>query len=133
MIRSRLLILLAACLLAACSSGMIRAEFDKSLEKYNELVRWRELDKAASFAVPSISGEFRARAEAAKSWRVIDYQVVDVSYNEKAREASATVTYKYYSLATGLVHDMTDKQEWIYTAEGDARGWRLKSLLPEFR
>ncbi len=133
MLRFRLLILLAACVFAACSSGMIRAEFDKSLEKYNELVRWRELDKAASFALPAISGEFRARAEAAKGSRVIDYQVVDVRYDEKAREASTTVTYKYYSLATGLVHDMTDKQEWIYVGEGDAKGWRLKSLLPEFR
>jgi hypothetical protein len=133
MLRLRFLLLFAACVLAACSSGMIRAEFDKSLEKYNELVRWRELDKAALFAAPGISGEFRARAEAAKSSRVIDYQVVDVSYDEKAQKATATVTYKYYSLATGLVHDMTDKQEWGYTPEGDSKGWRLKSLLPEFR
>jgi len=131
--RLRLLSLFGVFVLAACSSGMIRAEFNKSLEEYNELVRWRELDKAAFFASPSISGEFRSRAEAAKSARVIEYQVVDVSYDEKTLEASATVTYKYYSLATGLVHDMTDKQEWIYTGEGDAKGWRLKSLMPEFR
>ncbi len=133
MTRSRFLILLAAFILAACSSGMMRAEFDKSLDKYNELVRWRELDKAALFASTDISGKFRARVEAAKDARVIDYQVVDVRYDEKKGEASATINYKYYSLATGLVHDMTDKQEWIYSTEGGAKGWRLKSLLPEFR
>lgn len=133
MIRLRILALLATCILAACSAGLTRAEFDKSLERYNEFVRWRELEKAALFAAPSISGEFHARAEANKSSRVIDYQVIDVHYDEKAREALATVAYKYYSLATGLVHEMTDTQKWKYLEEGDAKGWRLMSPLPEFR
>ncbi len=133
MTRLNFLILLVACVLAACSSGMMRAEFDKSLDKYNELVRWRELDKAALFASNDISGKFRARVEAAKDARVIDYQVVDVRYDEKTKRALATISYKYYSLSTGLVHDMTDTQEWIYTTEDNAKGWRLNSPLPEFR
>jgi hypothetical protein len=132
MIRFRLVLLLAACILAACSAGMTRAEFDKSLERYNELVRWKELSSAAHFAAPAISGEFRARAKAAKDARVIEYEVIDVQYDEKAREALATVAYKYYSLSTGLVHEMTDTQQWKYFDEGDVKGWKLKSLLPEF-
>ncbi|MDA8433569.1 MAG: hypothetical protein M0Z60_11495, partial [Nitrospiraceae bacterium] len=131
--RPGILVILAACLLAACSTGVTRAEFDKTLEHYNELVRWRELDRAALFAAPSVSGEFNARVEDARNARVIEYQVIDVKYDEKAREALATVTYKYYSLATGLVHEMKDTQKWKYIDQKDLKGWRLESLLPEFR
>jgi hypothetical protein len=131
--RFKILILLTACIVAACSAGMTRAEFDKSLEQYNELVRWRGLDKAVLFAAPSISEKFRARAEAAKGVRVIEYEVVNVHYDEKAREALATVAYKYYSVSTGLVHEMKDTQKWKYFEEGDTKGWKLESLLPQFR
>jgi hypothetical protein len=131
--RLKFFILFTVCILTACSAGMRRAEFDKSIEQYNELVRWRELGKASLFAAPSISREFRARAEAAQDARVIEYQVIDLHYDEKAREALAVVTYKYYSLSTGLVHDTTDTQKWKYFDRGDAKGWKIESPLPEFR
>ncbi len=132
--RIALLSLLAAIVLTSCMTNrVVRAEFDQSLEKYNELIRWQDADHAVFFSSSSISGESRARAEAAKRARVIDYQIVDLRYDEKTKEASAMVVFSYYMSTSALVKKVTDNQKWVYTDEGGVKSWRLTSPLPEFR
>jgi hypothetical protein len=132
--RILLLSLLAAIVLTACMTNrVIRADFDQSLEKYNELIRWQDIDRAEIFSSASNAAEFRARAEVAKNARVIDYQIVDVRYNEKTWEAFATVVFGYYISTSPLVKKVTDNQKWAYTDEGGVKSWRLMSLPPEFR
>jgi hypothetical protein len=132
--RIPLLSLLAAIVLTSCMTNrVIRAEFDQSLEKYNELIRWQDADRAGIFSSASNAAEFRARAEAAKRARVVDYQIVDVRYDEKTREASAVVVFSYYMSTSALVKKVTDNQKWGYTDEGGVKSWRLMSPLPEFR
>jgi len=132
--RIQLLSLLTAIVLTSCMTNrVIRAEFDQSLEKYNELIRWQDADRAGIFSSASNAEEFRARAEAAKRSRVVDYQIVDVRYDEKTREASAVVVFSYYMSTSALVKKVTDNQKWAYTDEGGVKSWRLMSPLPEFR
>jgi len=124
---------LAAIALSACSSDRtIRAEFNQSLEQYNESIRWQDLDKAGLFSSPSISEKFKARAEIAKKARITDYRILDVKYDEKAQKAVATVIFDYYMLTSATVKKVTDTQKWVYAGEGAAKSWKLLSLPPEF-
>ncbi len=127
------LFLLIAMTLTACAGSQARSAFDKSLEKYNEFVRWHDLDRAALYAEPGISAEFGKRAEDARNAKVYDYQVIDKKYDEKRLEASAVVVYSYYSYSSAEVKKVTDNQKWVYTEEDGNKVWKLKSLLPEFR
>ena len=134
--RNLLLLLFIAISLISCASiasMQSREAFDLSLEKYNQLVRWSEFDRAALFSAASINEEFRERAKAARNVRITDYQVINVNYDEKAQEASAVVTLSYYILTSGIVNKVTDNQKWVYIDEGGVKTWKLKSLLPEFR
>jgi hypothetical protein len=132
MMRTALLVLITM-MLAACAGAQTRSAFDKSLEKYNDLVRWHDLDRAAFFAAPGIVSEFGKRAEEAKKVKVYDYEVIDTKYDEKKLEASAVVIYSYYSYSSAEAKKVTDNQKWVYTDEGGVKAWKLKSLLPEFR
>lgn len=131
--RNLLLLSLIAISLVSCATAQSRDAFDMSLEKYNQLVRWGDLDRAALFCTASISEEFRERAKSAGNVRITDYQIIDVKYDEKALEASAVVTFSYYVLTSGLVNKVTDNQKWVYIDEGGVKFWRLRSPLPEFR
>ncbi len=134
--RNALLLLPIIIGLVSCAtfqSFQSRDAFDMSLEKYNQLVRWGDFDRAALFSTASISDEFRDRAKAAGNVRITDYQLIDVKYDEKKLEASAVVSYSYYVVTSGLVSKVTDNQKWVYVDEGGVKAWRLKSLLPRFR
>jgi hypothetical protein len=134
-VRTTFFVLLAVIALPACgiSNRLSRVEFDKSLEQYNELIRWQDLDRAVFFSSPSIFKEFASRAEAAKKAKVTDYQIVDVQYDEKSKEASATVVYSYYMLTSLSLKKLTDNQKWVYTDAEGKKSWKLMSLLPEFK
>jgi hypothetical protein len=131
--RTAFLLLFALLLLAACAGAQVRSAFDKTLEKYNELVRWNDLDRAILYASPSISSEFEKRAEEARKAKIFDYQVIDKKYDEETRQASAVVIYSYYTYATGEVKKVTDNQKWTYASRNGVESWQLQSLLPEFK
>jgi hypothetical protein len=131
--RNLLFLLFIAISLVSCATAQLRDAFDISLDKYNQLVRWGEFDRAALFSAASITEEFRDRAKAAGNIRITDYQVIDVKYDEKKLEGSALVTFSYYVVTSGLVTKVTDNQKWVYIDEGGVKAWRLKSLLPQFR
>jgi hypothetical protein len=131
--RIAFLLLFASVVLTACAGAQVRSAFDKTLEKYNDLVRWNDLDRAILLASPSISAEFGKRAEEAKKARIFDYQIIDTKYDEKTRQASAVVVYSYYVYMTGEVKKVTDNQKWVYASRNGIEVWQLQSLLPEFR
>jgi hypothetical protein len=68
--RITLFLLIAALTLAACTSFHACSSFDKNLEKYNDMLRWHDLDRAALFAAPDISAEFGKRVEEARQARL---------------------------------------------------------------
>ena len=132
-LRVPLFSLLIAISLIACATVKPRVALDASFEKYNSLIRWGDLDRAALFASEAVAGEFRDRVKSSKNARIIDYQIIDLKYDEKTEEASAVVTFSYYRISSGLVTKVTDYQKWVYIDEGGGKAWKLRSLLPEFR
>jgi hypothetical protein len=126
-------LLFASVVLTACAGAQVRSAFDKTLERYNDLVRWNDMDRAILFASPSLSAEFRKRAEEARKAKIFDCQVIDTKYDEKTGQASAVVVYSYYLYTTGEVKKVTDNQKWIYASRNGMEVWQLQSLMPEFR
>lgn len=120
-------------LLAGCSSYLIRGQFDKTLEAYNEALRWFEWSKASFYTEDSIREEFEARAAAAKDVKIVDYRIVNNTYDAEKREATVEVEIDYYRIFSLDLRTLRDTQKWAYLDKNGTKGWRLMSLLPEFR
>jgi hypothetical protein len=127
-----LLFIVTICL-AGCSSPQIRGEFDESLRGYNESVRWREWSRTGLYPAHSILEEFNKRVAAAQNLRVVDYRIVSNTYSEERREATVGVEIDYIKASSQTVKTIHDTQQWAYLEENGKKGWRLLSLLPEFR
>jgi hypothetical protein len=133
MIRDFLLSLIMAVLIAGCSSYSVREQFDKSVEAYNEALRWFEWSNASRYAEDLIREEFKARAAAAKDVRIVDYRIVSKNYDPEKREATVEVDIDYYRLFSPSVRTLHDTQKWVYFENKGTKGWKLISLLPIFK
>jgi hypothetical protein len=118
--------------LAACGPKL-RDELDQSLNRYGDLFRWNELDATSLFAADSLRPDFIVRTKAAKNVKVIDYRIIGARYDGKKRKASVEVEIDYYLVSSATVKTLRDTEEWAYREERGVKGWRLMSLLPEFR
>lgn len=124
--------LITVMVLTACSHNL-REELDESLNKYNNLVRWNSIESASVFASDAIRPDFIARAQATKGIKIIDCRIVNARYDEEKRKASVEVEIEYYALASARVKTLRDTEEWVYKEEKGIKGWRLVSLVPEFK
>ena len=130
--RNLFAVLALALALTSCSHNL-REEFDASLSKYNDLLSRNELGAANRYAANSIRAEFINRAAALKDERIVDYKIINIRYAEEKRRASVDVEISYYNLYHNKVKSLQDIEEWTYSEENGAKGWRLTSVLPEFK
>ena len=130
--RNLFAVLALALALTSCSHNL-REEFDASLSKYNDLLSRNELGAANLYAANSIREEFINRAAALKDERIVDYKIINIRYAEEKRRASVDVEISYYNLYHNKVKSLQDIEEWTYSEENGAKGWRLTSVLPEFK
>ena len=112
----------------------ISSEFAKSSRDYNQLVRWNELESAASsFVSPLLQEKYRERIKDAGTIRITDYRVMRTECDPIKGEGSAKMELDYYRPPSVKLNTVEDLQKWSYEGEENKRAWRLKSLLPEFR
>ncbi len=111
----------------------IRGEFEESLIKYNDLVRWNEFNEASLFVIESLSEDYMARVKATKDVRVTEYRILKKKYDEVKGEAEVQVEIDYYNLFSLRVKTLLDTQKWVFVDEKDKKGWRLVSPFPEFK
>lgn len=126
--------LLLLCLLmvfTSCSSYNRKFEFEKSLETYNDMVRWHKLDEAGLFAADAVFREFMARLKAAEDMRTVEYRILKVQYDEVKNEAEVRVEIQYYLASKNILKSLVDVQKWVYMPNG--KQWKLMSLFPEFK
>jgi hypothetical protein len=126
-------LLLLAVYITGCSSQQIRGQFDESLRAYNESLRWHVWNRASLFPSHSILEEFNRRVAEAANVRMVDCRIVSETYSEEHREATVKVDIDYYKVPSQTVRTVHDTQKWAYLEEDGIKGWRLLSLLPEFR
>ncbi len=130
--RNLFAVLALALVLTSCSHNL-REEFDASLSKYNDLLSRNELGAAKLYTANSIREEFINRAAALKDERIVDYKIINIRYAEEKHRASVDVEISYYNLYHNKVKSLQDIEEWTYSEENGAKGWRLTSVLPEFK
>ena len=123
---------MTAALFSCATEQSAREDFDKLSMDYNDLLRWHRFEDAALFPSDTISEKYRERMEMAKDVKVVDYRIVNVSFDEKKKEALIKIELDYYTLSSPKLRTVTDNQRWVYEGEVGKGAWRLMSLLPEF-
>lgn len=121
-----------AILLSCVTEKSVREDFDKISMDYNDLLRLHRLEDVTLFPADSISEKYRERLEMAKDVKVVDYRVMNVTFDEKKKEAAVKIELDYYTLSSPRIRTVVDNQRWAYKGEEGKGEWRLMSLLPEF-
>lgn len=139
-LKKSLLAAMIPLLLTACSTFKdlkninIGSEFEKSAKNYTQLVRWHELESAASVYVsPPLLEAYRQRIKEADEVKIADYRVKLLECDPEKGKGTATVELDYYRPPSTRLLTVADLQKWSYEEENGRHLWRLKTLLPEFK
>ena len=109
-------------------------DFEKDSKAYLQLVRWHELESAmTTYVSASVQEEYRKKITAAGEVLVVDYRVKSMECDPVKGEASLKAELDYYRPPSVTVKTVVDNQKWSYEGEDDARFWRLKTTLPDFK
>ena len=122
----------AALVSCAATEKSVREDFDMIFKDYNELLRWHRFEDASLFPADAVSEKYRERVEMAKDVKVVDYRVINITFDEKKKEAAVKLEIDYYTLSSPRVRTVVDNQKWVYQGKEGEGVWRLMSLLPEF-
>ncbi len=135
------IVLASLALLSLCGCSYWRhwnakGDFEESSRGYNKMVRWQEQENACLLYVDqSIRDQFLERVKAAKEVKIVDYRIKTLECETDRKHATATVEMDYYIPPSTTVKTLEDVQKWTYVEDEvkDVFGWRLTSLLPEFK
>jgi hypothetical protein len=64
---------------------------------------------------------------------VVDYRIKNVVCDPEKRKAEVKAELDYYIMPSTKVKTVVDMQKWRYVEEAEQKGWRLETLLPEFK
>lgn len=121
-------------MLSACNVAYIMKEnFSRTSRSYATMLRWQEFDAAVAFVNAPMQEDYRKRIEAAKGIKVLDSRLLSLECLTDQKTASVVMELDYYVVPSTTVKTVTDLQKWRYFDEGAQKGWRLESLLPEFK
>ncbi len=128
-------LLLCACLmLTGCASTVGMSEgFDKSVNAYNRMLRWRELERAGMTYVAAEQQEpylIQADVLRKRGLTITDFRLLSSRCLPETGSGEAVAEFDYYILPSNRIKTISYRQEWLYLEE--SRGWKLKSGLPLF-
>ena len=126
-------LVLIAIALSACVSPSDPWERGYSLKqaqrKYNEALRWGDLEKAAKYVDPEMRSDFLAHTDVFDTLRISDYDIGEVDLDEKTlAQAEVDVTYHGYVLPRYIEKRVKDHQVW-YRDEVSGDEWRVRPEL----
>ncbi len=101
---------------------------EETQRQYTQLVRWGEIEKASAFVEQDGRAALLAHGPRLETIRITDYETGSIEY-QSGDEATVTVTYRAYSLATALEKEINEKQAWS-RAPGLKNVWLVRSELP---
>jgi len=124
-------ILAMAVLLTACATMDPEQQLGHTLRAYERVVRWNDLQRAASFrAEPDPDWGHAAVQKRLAGVRISRYTVVEGHMSPDGREFSQRVRIGYYSTDDVVERTLIDPQRWEYVP--DKQRWYLVSPLPRF-
>jgi hypothetical protein len=129
---------LACAVLALAASGCLLADLGdpmgrmralrESQQRYTQLVRWGEIEKAAELVDPAMRPSFLALAPAFEEIRITDYERGSFDFEGAEDTAVITVTYRGYSLATLVDQPVRERQEWYRSGPNT---WLVRPQMQE--
>jgi len=131
------LILLCGVMTCACASSHMgsREDFEQGMKAYNRLLRWHEVENAGMvYLEPELRDSFMKSAAAIKKRGVTitDYRILTSECLPEKGSAEVIAEFDYYVMPSNRIKTITYRQLWVYREEGERKGWRLKSGLPQF-
>lgn len=130
MLRSLLILLALAALLAGCATTSEQKDaLDRTLRAYERAVRWNTAQAMYAFAPQSEQAPATAPS-ALEDIKVTAYDVLDLHVNEARTEATQRVRIKYYRLSYAREVSIIQDQKWRYAK--DKERWSLISAPPRF-
>lgn len=130
------LVLLAVSLLAfsGCTFDyVVKDNFEKTSRSYATMLRWQEFEAAMALVDMPLRDDYRKRIEAAKGIHMLDSRVLSKDCDVKAKRGEVVMELDYTIAPSMTVRTVSDLQKWRYFEEGEKKGWRLESLLPQFK
>ncbi len=121
--------------LAACRSFSVSPmQFERVSRDYNAMLRWQESAMAATtFVDKGARTAYEAKVAASTGVKIADYRVVSWECDSDKGEARVKVEFDYYIPPSTRMKTVTDEQKWVYREEPGQEGWRLTTLLPDFK
>jgi len=122
-------LLLVAVLTVSC--GTLSNSQDKkkeglraSVEGFNSSFRWEDYQSASAFVTPAQKELFWAEVDKFKGKiRLVDFQIRDIAWTEKAPTATAIVYFQYYRMDSPTLETISFPQRWYYSEKENI--WRL--------
>jgi hypothetical protein len=128
------LILFSLCACSSIKNMKIANEFGSSSQKYNQMLRWHEMEMAGlRYADKSVRDEYIDRAKATKGVTVTDYRVEYQECSPDKGDAKVIVDIDYYIPPSVTLKTLEDVQKWKYVDVNGNKTWRLMSMPPEFK
>lgn len=95
-------------------------------QRYTDLVRWGELEKAGMFVDPALRADYLRLATSFNALRITDFEIGDIVYGDD--DANVTVVYKGYVTAQLVERTAREEQAW-YREAGLSNVWRVRPQL----
>lgn len=121
-------------MLSACNIAyFMKEDFTRTSKTYGRMLRWQEFDSALAYVDAPFRDDYRKRIEAAKGIKVVDMRVLSEECLAEQKKAEVTMELDYYVDPSTTIKTVKDLQKWRYQEDTGQKGWRLETLLPEFK
>ncbi|MEE8581559.1 MAG: hypothetical protein V3T33_08215 [Myxococcota bacterium] len=97
----------------------------KSQQRYTELVRWSEFQKASAFVDPKLRDPYLQQAPSLRELRFTDYESGSVVIDDETGTSTVEVTYLAYSPWSPIETEIIETQEWYRS--NISNNWRVRS------
>ena len=98
---------------------------------YTQMMRWGDFERASSWVDPDEKERFFQEAETLTDVRVSDYRIGQLDVGEDGDTASVRVSYRVYSMASLVEHEVLEVQDWYF--DDDEGRWQVRPKLALLR
>jgi hypothetical protein len=89
--------------------------FGLAIDQFHSAVRWEAYDRALRFVSPPLVDDFYLLTDILQDKvRIMEYEVRNLSFDEKGEAATATVFFKLYRQNSPQLQTRTIREKWAY-------------------
>ncbi len=103
--------------------------FDEAQKRFTRMIRWGQIEKAASYVAEDAREQFLADAPALQGVRFTDYEVLVIDLEDGLRTGTVEVLFYGYRMPVMVEKTVAMTQEWEH---GDGN-WRVRPTIEDLR